>query len=175
MEKGYSINKNGVVHQDSPTPIKYDKNYISSRYVTYPLSQTLSYLRLGFILGSGSIPHSICDVGYGNGDFLSACANIISVRAGIEVNGWDLPSGCIPGNYQDYYDIFTFYDSLEHFTDIDFLADLDCKYLVITVPSCNYPEDDAWFRNWKHRRFNEHICHFNAESLENQMFDYGYY
>lgn len=172
---GYTINHNGVIRQEYVSPIKYDKNYIFSRYTNYPLSKAINFLRLGFIIGTiKEVPNSICDVGYGNGDFLNVCNGLIKSRYGIEVNGWELPEGCKKGNYSEYYDVFTFFDSLEHFTEIDFVNDLKCQYLAITVPSCNHPDDEDWFLNWKHRRYNEHIWHFNAITLEKQMHDYGF-
>jgi hypothetical protein len=175
MLSGYSKNKNGVIHQVNGHPIKYDKKYIAEGLATFPLAKSMGFLRLGFLVGSiKEIPSSICDIGYGCGDFLVACEGLIKNRSGIEINGWDLPPDCSRGDYYSYYDVFTFYDSLEHFPEIDFIKNLRCKYLVITVPSCNHGENDEWFSKWKHRKPNEHIWHFNASSLSNQMINCGF-
>jgi hypothetical protein len=173
MLDGYSINQHGVIQQIEPAPISYNTDYILNRYHQYPLSKAMGFLRWGFLIGAiGETPDSICDVGYGSGDFLESANS--KNKYGIEINDWPLPPGCQLGNYGSYYDVFTFYDSLEHFESIDFLKDLNCKYLAITVPSCNHPENDEWFRSWKHRRFNEHLWHFNGATLRSQMKEYGY-
>ena len=72
-----------------------------------------------------------------------------------------------------YYDVVTFYNSLEHMPDIDFLKDIQCKFLVITTPWCHYFSDD-WFKNWKHRKPDEHIWHFNDETLTRHVLRNGY-
>ena len=43
---------------------------------------------------------------------------------------------------------------------LEFVKKLKCKYILISVPCCHYYSDD-WFKNWKHRRPDEHIFHFN--------------
>ena len=174
MLSGYSINKNGVIHQDNRKPYIYDKNYLLALRPPQP-NDTMAFLRLGYIIGSiKEIPSSICDVGYGEGEFLKACAGLIGHRSGIEINGLELPPGCTEGSYSSYYDVITFFDSLEHFPDIDFVKDLNCKYLVVSVPSCNQGENNEWFSKWKHRKPNEHIWHFNTISLSKQMLEYGF-
>jgi hypothetical protein len=175
MLAGYSVNKNGVIHQHCDHTIKYDREYIARGLATFPLAKVMSFIRLGYIIGAiKKVPNSICDVGYGAGDFLKACEGSIKERSGIEINGWELPSGCKEGDYSSYYEVYTFFDVLEHFIAIDFVEKLKCKYLVITVPSCNHGEDDTWFINWKHRKPNEHIWHFNSMSLAKQMREYGF-
>ena len=69
--------------------------------------------------------------------------------------------------------MITFFDSLEHFEDIEFVKDLKCSYICISVPECHY-YDDEWFENWKHRRPNEHLWHFNHGSLVKFMYRMGY-
>ena len=65
--------------------------------------------------------------------------------------------------FNQFYDIITFYDSLEHFEEIEFVKKLKCNYICISVPNCHY-KNDEWFRNWKHRKPNEHLWHFNSKS-----------
>ena len=75
--------------------------------------------------------------------------------------------------FENFYDIITFFDSLEHFEDIEFVKDLKCSAICISVPYCYY-KDDAWFEEWKHRRPNEHLWHFDKNSLENFMRRMGF-
>ena len=71
-------------------------------------------------------------------------------------------------------DVITFYDSLEHFENIDFVKKLKCKYIVISVPWCLNGEDIEWFKKWKHRKPDEHLHHFDELSLIKFMNRMGY-
>jgi peptidoglycan hydrolase-like protein with peptidoglycan-binding domain len=56
---------------------------------------------------------------------------------------------------------------------INFVKDLDCNYVYISLPWChNFSEE--WFMNWKHRRPDEHLWHFNKKSIENFFNEMGY-
>lgn len=173
MIEGYEILQNGVIHQLNPNIRQYDSNYINQSYNQYgEFSRNLSWLRLGCLLGCiNYIPKSIMDVGYGNGDFLNSAKTLIPLCYGNEINGYDIPKGCtkIENLLEVNVDVITFFDSLEHFNDITFINQLSCKYIMISVPNCEYKSDD-WFTHWKHRRPNEHLWHFNLESLSNFMF-----
>ena len=153
------------------------KEYVNTRYVKYgELPTYMGYLRLGNIVGSlGKIPDSILDVGYGDGSFLKVCQNIVPRCYGYDISTYPVPEGCIQVTdlTESFYDVITFFDSLEHFEDIDFVKDLKCNYTCISVPYCHY-KDDEWFRNWKHRRPNEHLWHFDQTSLTNFMIRMGY-
>jgi hypothetical protein len=176
MIENYSVDNLGIIHQLQHDPFK--KDYGKERNDYGEVSNYLSYLRLGFI--NGCIPtnecESILDVGFGNGDFLRACQKQFSIVSGYDLSYDYLPGGCIKEEslFNNQYDIITFFDSLEHFEDISFLNKLDCKYVVISVPNCQYPEDDVWFTNWKHRRPNEHLHHFNMKSLSHFLYDKGF-
>lgn len=138
----------------------------------------LAHLRLGYLLGAiGRIPDSILDVGYGNGDFLKVASECITNCYGTDITRAPLPEKvkflsfdeCLDHNF----DVITFFDSLEHFDDIYLAQKLNCKYILITLPWCHY-EDDDWFKNWKHRRPDEHLWHFNKNALINFMDEIGY-
>lgn len=177
MLENYSKNEDGVVYQIDKTHIEYDKTYISDRYRKYgELPTYMGYLRLGYIVGSiNKIPNSILDVGYGDGSFLKVCSSIVNNCYGYDISTFPIPTGCIHVDsiMNDYYDVITFFDSLEHFENIEFVKDLKCKYTCISVPYCSYPNDE-WFRNWKHRRPNEHLWHFDEKSLPSFMNRMGY-
>ena len=71
------------------------------------------------------------------------------------------------------YEVITFFDSLEHMENIEFVKDLNVKYACISVPDCHYFSDE-WFDTWKHRKPDEHLWHFNETSLKKFMDRMGY-
>jgi len=178
MLDNYDFDDNDVMYQVIKTPIKYDEKY-SSAYDNYgEATNYMSHLRLGYIIGTlGFVPNSILDVGYGNGSFLKTSNQIIPNCFGYDVSGVDLPDNItiVDNLFGSHYNVITFFDSLEHFEDIYFLNKLDCDYLCISVPWC-HNFDDEWFENWKHRRPDEHLWHFNIDALqkflESQNYEY---
>jgi hypothetical protein len=136
----------------------------------------MANLRFGYLVGSlGKLPESIMDVGYGNGDFLKACYTIPK-RFGYDVSGYPLPGGCIESNdlLNTPVEVTTFFDSLEHFEDPYIIKNLKSNFIIISVPECHYYSDE-WFEDWKHRRPDEHLWHFNKKSLISFMNDVGYF
>jgi len=177
MLTNYKKHKNGVIEQITKMKFNYTPDYVIKSYEAYgEITHRMSYLRLGHIIGSlGYIPNSILDVGYGNGSFLQACSNIIPNTYGNDVSNYELPPGIqfIDNIYEPEFDVVTFYDVLEHFENIYDIKNLKAKYIVISVPECHHFSDD-WFDTWKHRRPDEHLWHFNKESLVNFMSELGY-
>ena len=175
MLKNYEINQDGIIYQVNKKE-QLDLDYYKSYNSYGELSNYISYLRLGNIIGSiGRVPDSILDFGYGNGSFLKSCNNVISTCYGFDISGYQLPEGCerIDDIYSNVFDVITFFDSLEHVDDIEFVKDLQCNYICISVPHChNY--SDEWFDRWKHRRPDEHLWHFNEQSLVTFMRRMGY-
>lgn len=169
MLNNYKKLENGIIKQIYVEKFDYDKNYVL-KYNNYGDNNIkLSFLRLGAIIGSlGKIPTSILDVGCGNGSFLSACSQIIKDCYGYDVVDYKLPNNInkVDNIFNKKYEVITFFDSLEHFEDINCLKDLKCDYICVSVPWCHYTSDE-WFKKWKHRRENEHIWHFNEISLKN--------
>lgn len=177
MLENYELLPNGVIHQKSiKTPKNYDVDYVDERYNTYGVKgMQMAYLRYGYMKGVIKTKiNKILDVGYGNGDFLRVCDTIDS-RFGNDISKYPLPAGVMfVGDIMKYdYDVITFFDSLEHFEDISFVKDLKTKFVVISVPYCHNTSAE-WFENWKHRREDEHLFHFNAISLCEFMFESGY-
>lgn len=179
MLDNYEKLENGVVKQISITKKKeYNPEYVETRYNTYgDLGYKMAYLRLGFLIGAlnGSIPNSVLDVGYGNGDFLKAAINTIPKCLGSDVSGYPVPEGVeyIDNIYNSEVDVTCFFDVLEHFDDIYDIKNLNTKYILISVPQCHYI-DDQWFENWKHRRPDEHLWHFDEPALINFFGEIGY-
>ena len=177
MLDNYNKNEDGIIYQiEKELEVKYDFQY-SSKYTKYgDLPTYMGYLRLGNIIGSiGRIPETILDNGYGDGSFLKVCKNIIKECYGNDLSSYPVPDGCIKvNNFLDsFYDVITFFDSLEHFENIEFVKDLNCNYICISVPHCHY-FDDEWLKDWKHLRPNEHLWHFDENSLNNFMTRMGY-
>ena len=167
----------GVIHQKICNKIEYNVNYINDRYVKYGiLSDEMSFLRLGFILGGVKEEiRSILDIGYGNGAFLRVANNLIPNCYGNDISGFPLPENVIfvDNIFNNSYDVITLFDVLEHFENIEFVKDLKCKYICLTVPWCHFFSED-WFMNWKHRRYDEHLWHFNSDSLDHFMQNMGF-
>lgn len=178
MIDGYHIDELGIIHEtDNKIAATYNQQYIKNSYCTYDdKCKLISYLRLGHIIGSiGRVPNSILDVGYGSGDFLQACAQLIPKCYGNDITGYPIPQEAtfIEDIYKDFFDVITFFDVLEHFEDISIINKLKCNYICISLPWCVY-KDDEWFINWKHRRPGEHLHHFNEVSLVNFFKKYNY-
>lgn len=168
----------GICKQLNPIPVKYDYEYVQTRYNSYgELGPRIAYLRLGFLLGAlPEIPNSILDVGYGNGDFLKACSNIIQ-----NVSGSDIPPSypiapipTVDNIFEGTYDVVCFFDSLEHFIDPYLIKDLKTKYVFITLPQFHPDLGYEWFVNWRHRRPNEHLWYFSDKGLINFFQSIGY-
>ena len=179
MIDNYEILPNGLIHQkEIVNKIKdYDKEYVDTRYNNYgEKGMQMAYLRLGYLIGAIQEPISrVLDVGYGNGDFLKVCMGCEINAFGNDISGYPIPNGAtfVDDITRDSYDIVCFFDSLEHFEDISFVKDLKTKYVYISVPLCHNFSDE-WFKNWKHRREDEHLWHFNIESIEMYMDEMGY-
>lgn len=177
MLNNYAKNIDGVIYQVDRKPFVYDIDYNLNYYERFKnFARFTSYLRLGYLIGNiKHIPHSILDVGYGVGTFLEVCESQIKLRYGNDVSGCDLPRGCkfVEDITKNYYEVITFFDSLEHMSDIEFVKDLKCDYVCISVPWCHYFSDD-WFDKWKHRKPNEHLWHFDDKTLEAFMGRMGY-
>lgn len=177
MLDNYERLNNGVIKQKQIfTSIDYGVEYSTTRYDAYgELTNYMSYLRYGYLIGSiGRIPDSLVDVGYGNGSFLSVCRNSITNCYGYDVSSYPIPDNCIRlDNLDAFFDVICFFDSLEHFHDITFVENLNCNYICISVPECHYISDQ-WFNSWKHRRPDEHLWHFNLNSLNNFMQECGF-
>jgi len=180
MLKNYEKLPNGVIKQKkiiNKLP-DYDKKYVDDRYNTYgEKGMQMAYLRYGYMRGviNNIDIRSILDVGYGNGDFMRVCANSMPVVDGFDISNYTVPKGCkkVDSMFNKEYDVVCFFDSLEHFEDINFIKDLNTKYVYISLPLCHY-FSDKWFKNWKHRREDEHLFHFNIYSLHKFMDEQGF-
>jgi len=174
MEK-YETLETGVIKQKIIEKTTYD--YYANKYnEKKEKTNYMSYLRYGVLVGVlQTIPNSIVDVGYGNGSFLSVCKETIKDTYGCDISDFPVPEGCKKIDFTDIsnVDVVCFFDSLEHFDDISVIKNLSTQYIFISVPWCHNFSDE-WFLNWHHRRPNEHLWHFNKESLINHFKTNGY-
>ena len=174
MLENYVKHDNGLIQQVAlfGDPVQYDYDYMHSRYDQYrERTEGMSCLRLGYVMQHvGDVPKSVLDVGYGNGSFLRACSALIPACYGNDVSNYPLPRkiNFVEDVLSKFFEVVTFFDSLEHFTDLSFMNKLRCAYVVVSVPNCHY-DSDEWFKEWKHRRPDEHLWHFNLNSLVSFM------
>jgi hypothetical protein len=174
----YVMDRWGVVRQaDLSVTQTYDLEYVRVRYDALPdHGRAMSYLRAGFIIGAlRSIPGSILDFGYGNGDFLAVMRDYGCECYGYDISGYPLPKGVYCSDWASVvnrkWGLMSFFDSLEHLESIDFLAALQAYAIVVTAP---YMPLNGNFASWKHRRPGEHLRHFTPMALTLMMRDYGY-
>jgi len=174
----YETLSNGVIHQTSYNKIQYNYEY-SNKYNNYgERTNYMAYLRLGTLIGAlGEIPEKILDVGYGNGAFMAAARTLIPYVAGCDLSPYPVPEGChrVESLTDNNYTVVCFFDSLEHFDDITIIKALKCQYIFISVPWCPTADPTSPdFLNWYHRRPDEHLWHFNKESLLAFFAECGY-
>ena len=178
MIQNYELTEDGVIKQIEVTPFNYDIDYSDSRYSIFSDRGNILNLRLGYIIGSiGKVPESLMDVGYGNGDFLDCCKDFIPNLYGNDIiPAYPLSNGItyVTDITSQEVEVITFFDSLEHFPDVEWVRNLKCKYVVISLPWCSNGLDDSWFSTWKHRKPNEHLYHYNEISLTNFMTRHGF-
>lgn len=186
MIENYKLNEYGIIEQIKRKPFAYGYDY-SNNYnnlIYKENSIILNIARLTFCITNYKFAFpekeiiSILDIGYGNGDFLNQCIKMIPECYGYDVSNYKLnePIKIVNNMFDRHYDIITFWDSLEHFYNIDFINKLNCNMICISMPYCHWKsdKDDQWFYNWKHRKPDEHLYHFNPKSLNNFMSKQNY-
>lgn len=164
----YKINKQGVLQQVNPNVIIYDSDYVTSRYgAIIELRKQMSMLRYGYMVGSIGKPTKILEIGYGAGDFIQLCAEQDIKCFGNDITGIPTPPKVTPTkNLYEQVDVVCMFDVLEHFEDINFIKELNTKYVYVSVPNCSQPTNIEYLSNdYIHLRPNEHLHHFNKSSL----------
>jgi hypothetical protein len=179
--ENYEIDELGVIHQIEFEPIAYDQEYISYYEKKSDRTIKLGYQRLGWILGLiNRIPDSVLEIGYGTGTFIEA-AQITGVKncAGFDIAEYPLPEGVTFVSWERAletpWELVAMFDVLEHIPDLSFLGQLQADHVAIAVPFCRWKElGDQWFRDWRMLLPNEHLHHFDRESLVALMDHYGF-
>jgi hypothetical protein len=174
----YEVDQYGVIVQIDHRPFVYDANYSATydkpEYTRQ--SELLQAMRYGFACAAhGKHINSIMDVGYGNGAFINYVKQHVP-----HVYGHDVTGVPLDGAYRMpeivKADVITFWDVLEHFPNLDFLKDIPAQTICLSLPYCHFHTEGLdWFSNeYKHRKADEHIRHFNEHSLAALMHSYGW-
>lgn len=172
----YGLDEYGVIHQLDAKPYTYDKDYVAT-YDTPDYTKAndrLQRIRMDFVICCfGETPLNILDVGYGNGAFLKA-AKDIPYRYGKDVTGLQIEGVELVNEYIPC-DVITFWDCLEHIPDLSFVRNLKCDVICLSLPWCHYDKwGQYWFDSYKHLKPDEHLHHFNPQSLSKLMLSIGW-
>lgn len=181
MLENYHLDDFGIIHQTLWKPKVYDQTYLTYYEDLHDRTIKLGYQRLGWVLGLlRRLPESLLEVGYGLGTFLEAAAIAgVPYCAGYDVATYPLPANCVFIEWEaalaQTWDVAAFFDVLEHIPDLSFLNRLMTSSLAVAVPYCRWRElSDGWFRDWRMRLPDEHLHHFDPESLCLLMNHHGY-
>ena len=150
-------------------PMKYNTQYMD--YYT-KMDASMSLMRLN-LLDQYVKFSSLCDFGYGDGRFLSVLKELShddDKLYGHDISNYPLPEGVtFVEDIKDIdVDVTTFFDSIEHIPVAnihEILGSIKTKYIMISLPWMHERMGAEWFRNWKHRKENEHFHHFDAHGL----------
>jgi hypothetical protein len=174
----YETDRHGVIVQIDHRPFVYDPTYSATydkpEYVRG--SELLQAMRYGFVCAAHGKPvRTLMDVGYGNGAFINFAKQHVPHVYGHDVTGVPL-DGAYSMPEIVKADVITFWDVLEHFPNLDFVKDLPAETICISLPYCHFhTEGLEWFNsNYKHRKPDEHIRHFNEHSLAALMSSFGW-
>lgn len=146
----------------------YDHAYVA-RYENYP-QDNLSRIRAELVYRHAPGAFNVLDVGCGTGAFLGAM-QMLNPKMGLyghDISPYPLPGFITrigPDWHLQEWDVVTFFDSLEHFDSLDFVAKLRAKTVVVSLPWYHPYFGWEWFARWKHRRPGEHLWHFTPSAL----------
>lgn len=171
----YEISKDGVIHQLQPKPFVYDESYAaiydSEKYRRE--SDYLQRLRLSFVSACHGRPvKSLLDSGFGNGAFIDYAKTMIESVSGMDVTDVMVPDGCFKTERLFPVEVCTYFDVLEHIHDLHFVRYIPAETVIISLPYCHYHiAGQEWFESWHHRKANEHVHHFDLNSLTRFMYE----
>lgn len=172
MLDNYHIDRFGVIHQKSWRPKVYDHAYLSYYEGLHDRTIKLGYQRFGWVVGLlRRRPESALEIGYGLGTFLEAAALArVPEYAGCDVAEYPLPPRCTFIGWEAalarQWDVTALFDVLEHIPDLSFFDHLATSTLTVAAPYCRWRElGDEWFRGWRMRLPDEHLHHFDPDSL----------
>jgi hypothetical protein len=181
MLKNYHLDEFGVLHQTTWKPKVYDKQYLSYYEGLHDRTIKLGYQRLGWVLGIlRRLPGSVLEIGYGMGTFLEAASLAgVPLCAGYDVARYPLPVSCAFVDFEEAlgreWDLTALFDVLEHIPDLSFLGRLRTAALALAVPYCRWRAlGDEWFDGWRMRLPDEHLHHFDPDSLRALLAHHGY-
>lgn len=179
---GYCFESDGTgFRQRDLTLAAPPKDYLAHYLAIDDKVRALSAKRLR-VLEAFTAPYSsrrrLLDFGCGTGRFVEA-----AIGHGWLASGCDLvrPPGCgfpflTPTEAAEWkWDVVAAFDSLEHLADpAGVVRELGAEWFMVSVPNCEFPEQESWFMNYRHRRPGTHLWHWNADSLKRLFARCGY-
>ncbi len=156
LDCGHAFQRSGMV------TARYDFDYMSG-YLQKP-EVAMSHLRTGFLKGFVK-QGRLLDVGYGTGAFLHTASTAGFEAYGCDVHGVDRGIQEKPLVSEDEWDAVTFFDSLEHFPDLDVIRQLSRRARLILVSLPKTPRSFPECKKWRHYKPGEHLHYFTQESL----------
>lgn len=172
----YIIDGYGIIKQLDRKQFVYDEKYVST-YDTPEYKEkatVLQAMRYGFACAAHSRPiSSLLDYGCGNGEFLKFAKRGIRNVYGFDISGIREIEDIEVVESPIAADVWTFWDVLEHIPEIEFIEDAPCATICISLPNC-VPHSIEEFDSWHHRKPDEHLYHFNANSLTAFMQNMGW-
>jgi hypothetical protein len=124
----------------------------------------MSALRVGFLKAFASSGR-LLDVGYGTGSFLRCAGRAGFDPYGSDIHGLDFGVNEVSLTGEERWDVVTFFDSLEHFSDFSDILSVANRSRLIVVSLPFTPDDLMTSRDWKHFKPGEHLHYFSINSL----------
>lgn len=153
----------GHAFQRFPTiTARYDLDYVAP-YLQKP-EVAMSHLRMGFLKGFVK-QGKLLDVGYGTGAFLRTASTAGFEAYGCDIHGVDRGIVEKPLVSEDEWDAVTFFDSLEHFPDLNVIRELSRRARLILVSLPKTPDSFPACKKWRHYKPGEHLHYFSEGSL----------
>jgi hypothetical protein len=153
------------IYQDPPiVSAKYDFNYVHKAYDNCPTRLQMAHLRLGFLRAFKS-RGMLLDIGYGNGDFVRTAQRSGFHAYGFDIHGHNYGIPEVKDPLTNYWDVVTFFDSMEHFPDLSYVKQIcnNAKMVMVSVPCV--PKSFPKNLNWRHYKPGEHLHYFSPLSL----------
>ena len=179
FEDLYHYNDFGVLSQLKNNPIDYKEEYLQNYKEIKNKTLEMSHLRMKFIYQNCESVNSLLDFGSGTGELLQVASETVG-----ETYSYDIFDKTFDHSetlsedqiYSKQFDVVTFYDSLEHtISPSSIIEKIKSRFIIISLPWCHIKTQGIpWFMSWKHRKYNEHLHHYDLNSLVSMMSFYGY-
>lgn len=174
--EGYRVDPywGAIYQEDMKITQVYDREYVESRYGNIPEKvQRINEIRLGFVerMMTTFPDWKIIDYGCGTGSFVKFLRTKSFEAFGIDVADSFPKEFDALNNWIGPCRLMTFFDSLEHLVHPwEPICEYEPAFVIISVPDCAVLS----FKHWKHRRYGEHLWHFDEASLTKFMHRLGY-
>ena len=170
----YEITEHGAIKQLRPNIISYDPVYLTKYKRAKTKVNEIANIRMDLVdrYCNGM---NLLEVGYGTGDVLKEAHNRAYSTTGFDIIDGNLPDTAINDPFWETgeWDVACFFDVIEHMEDLDWLYNFNSRYVMISLPWCPH-QSGGDFKSWSHRHPNEHLWHFDDQSLVRMMADFGF-